>query len=280
VDRAWPCWPLRRRVGRAWPCRSLRRGGVDQAWPCRLLRRNPSGGTYHESHDTAPSCDALAHLWPSALSLPLAQTREGEAWSKGILERGFWEGDINEGRWIVQVWAGPNEPPRPGFGNTTTSPSNVWFAQVKKQVVGQDIELLSYANLYYPAFVACTMGCTCSYHILVKLPNLVKSDHKFFVQLHVACFILVTPPNLYKHAHQKLQDQQCSFSHITRPTNPHKSSQNGKLQCSFSWKWLLIVTADLSCGTSFIFTAVLKKCVIFFIFIFTFTIMHFFFSNF
>jgi hypothetical protein len=42
----------------------------------------------------------------------------------------------------------------------------------------------------------------------------------------------------------------------------------------------LIVTIDLSFGTSFIFTAILKKCVIFFIFIFTFNIMHFFFSNF
>jgi hypothetical protein len=34
--------------------------------------------------------------------------------------------------------------------------------------------------------VACSMGCMCSYHILVRLPYVVKPDNKFFVQLYVA----------------------------------------------------------------------------------------------
>jgi hypothetical protein len=67
----------------------------------------------------------------------------------------------------------------PSFGNSTTLPPDVWFAHVKKQDVGQDIKLLSHANLYYPALVPCPVGCTCSYHTLVRLPNLVKPDHKF-----------------------------------------------------------------------------------------------------
>jgi hypothetical protein len=72
------------------------------------------------------------------------------------------------------------------FGIRTTSPLDVWFAQVKKQAVGQDVELLSHANLYYPALVAGLVGCTCSYYTLVRLPHLVKPDHKIFAQLHVA----------------------------------------------------------------------------------------------
>jgi hypothetical protein len=79
------------------------------------------------------------------------------------------------------VWAGPNEPSHPPgvncFGISTTSPSDVWFTQVKKQAVEQDIELLSHANLYYLALVPCPAVSTCSYHTLVRLPNLVKPDH-------------------------------------------------------------------------------------------------------
>jgi hypothetical protein len=152
--------------------------------------------------------------------------------------------------------------PDPDFGISTASPLDVWFAQVKKQAVGQDIELLSHANLYYPALVTCLVGCTCSYHTLVRLSNLVKPDHKFFcTTARCLVIILVRLTNLYKYAHQKLHDQQCtfriykparqniqtctiilinhqqySFSHITGPTNPHKSSQNEKLQCNFSSK--------------------------------------------
>jgi hypothetical protein len=103
----------------------------------------------------------------------------------------------------------------PGFGNSTTSPLDVWFTHVKKQDVGQDIELLSYANLYYLALVACPMGCTCSYHILVRLPNLVKPDKKYFCTT-VRCLIIILArlPNLYKHAHQNIQT--CT-SKITGP---------------------------------------------------------------
>jgi hypothetical protein len=106
------------------------------------------------------------------------------------------------------IQSSPTEPPHPpALDNSTTSPPNVWFTQVKKLAVGHDIEVLSYANLYYHALVGYSMGYTCSYHILVRLPNLVKPDHKIFVQLlsspsiHCVLIILARLPNLYKHAH-------------------------------------------------------------------------------
>jgi hypothetical protein len=123
-----------------------------------------------------------------------------------------------------------------------------------RQVVGQDIELLSHANLYYPALVTCPVGCTCSYHTLVRLPNLVKPDHKIFVQLHIACLLSWSDSLICTNMHIKNyrtnnvvseytnmhhnphNHQQCSFSHIIGPINPHKSSQNGKLQCNLSLK--------------------------------------------
>jgi hypothetical protein len=57
--------------------------------------------------------------------------------------RGFCDGDIKH----ANMWATQMNPDVDCFGISTTSPPDVWFTKVKNLAVGQDIELLSHANL-------------------------------------------------------------------------------------------------------------------------------------